>query len=421
LPDSKPLFRTATVGDGVRLHLLRTRAFKTIAARLVLHANLDDATAARALVPRVLGRGTRRLDSLLAMQIELDRLFGASLGGDVRKLVDRHLVQIRSDWILDRLAGEPLLEQMGKLFGEFLHDPASDEGGGLRETIVAHERKMMADEAASIIDDKGRYARFRLVEEMCRGEAFARPAIGRLEEIRAVQASDVDRAYRWLLERAPADLFLVGDLTMRHARVFARALRLGGRRPARVKRTRRKRPDGVRTVKERERIEQARLAMGFRTRIKVDSPLVPALVVMNALFGGLPIGKLFKVVRERESLCYAVHSIVERTKGILFVQAAIQAGNYAKARRLILKQLDELQRGVISAESFEQARGMLLGGVRAMRDSPGALIDYALDRVANGSVADLEAQLRDLEAVTIADVTRAARSVELDTVFFLGS
>jgi predicted Zn-dependent peptidase len=159
--------------------------------------------------------------------------------------------------------------------------------------------------------------------------------------------------------------------------------------------------------------------MGFRTSVRLGSPLYPALVLFNALFGGTPVGKLFKKVREEASLCYAVHSMTERTKGLVLVHAGIDAKNYGRARKLILAQLEDLGRGRISKEEARLASGVLLSAVRGMRDSPGALIDFGLERAIHGLPADLDALLGELRAVTVDDVARAARTVKLDTVYLL--
>jgi len=415
------LFSTWDMGGGFRLHLRRTRAFKTVTARLVFHADLDGQAAARALVPRVLARGTRRLPSLRDVQVELDRLYGAALHGTSSRIGERQLVQFQAEWVRDALAGAPLRSQMGKLLGEYLHDPATDPKGGLRAAVIEQERKNQADEAAAIFDDKGRYARHRLLEVMCKGEPFARPAIGREEEIRALRTEDVRAAHADLLARAPADLFLVGDVSVAEARAFAKDMGLAGRRaPATPKPTRTRRAPGrVRTVVERQKIGQAKLAMGFRTSVLLGSPLYPALALFNALFGGTPVGKLFKKVREEASLCYSVHSSTERTKGLVLVQAGIDAKNYGRARKLILAQLEDLRKGRVTAEEARLARGVLLGGVRGMRDSPGAMIDFGLERSVHGLAADLDRLLREIQAVTVKEVGRVARSVNLDTVYLL--
>jgi predicted Zn-dependent peptidase len=421
LAASGALFSTWELGGGFRLHLRRTRAFKTVAARLAFHADLDGGTAARALVPRVLARGTRRLPTLRDVQVELDRLYGAALSGEASKMGERQLVQFHAEWVADRIAGAPLLERMGALLREVLRDPATDPDGGLRAGVIEQERKIQADEAAAVFDDKARYARHRLLEVMCRDEPYARPSIGREEEIRSLRVGEVRAAHRDVLARAPADLFLVGDVTVAEARRFAQGLGLHrGRRPARLRPTRRRRaPARARTVLERQQVGQAKLAMGFRTSVRLDAPLYPALVVMNGLFGGTPVGKLFKKVREEASLCYAVHSMTERTKGLVLVQAGIDARNYARARRLILRQLDDLRAGRVTKEESSLALGVLASALHGMRDSPGALIDFALERAMHGLVPDLDGFLRRLRGVSVNDVARAARTVELDTVYLL--
>jgi predicted Zn-dependent peptidase len=255
---------------------------------------------------------------------------------------------------------------------------------------------------------------------MCSGEAYARPAIGREAEIHALEVDDVRRAHDDLLARAPADPFLVGDLTWNQATRFARGLRLHRRaKPARLKTTKPRAAGRVRTVREQQEVGQAKLAMGFRTSVRPAGRLYPALVIMNALFGGTAVGKLFKQVREKASLCYAIHSAVERTKGLVLVHAGIDAAAYARARRLIVKQLRDLKEGRLTADELALARGILLSGLRTLHDSPGRVIDFALERTVNRMPVDLDDLLRRLAKVTAGQIAQAARTVELDTVYLL--
>jgi predicted Zn-dependent peptidase len=414
-----PLFLSRDLG-GLRLHLHRTRAFKTVFVKLAFHADLDAGTAARALVPRVLGRGTRSLPSLKALQERLDEMFGASLAGEPRKVGERHLVVFRAECLADRVAGRPLLAETARLLGELLHAPAVDADGGLRAEVVEQERKVMADEAAAVFDDKARFARHRLIEIMCRGEPYARPSIGREAEIRALSVEDVRRAYRALLDRAPADLFLVGDLGWREAESFAATLRLAGRaRLARPRAPVRRRPRRARVVVERQPVEQGKLEMGFRTPVTMRHRLYPGLVMANMLFGGSPTGRLFKIVREKASLCYSISSGIERTKGLVFVQAGIDPDRFSRARRMILAQLSELARGRIAEEEEHQARATLLSTLRALGDRPGAMVEFALERAVNGLPADLAGAMEAIRRVPAREIAGAARTVRLDTVYFL--
>ena len=55
----------------------------------------------------------------------------------------------------------------------------------------------------------------------------------------------------------------------------------------------------------------------------------------------------------------------------------------------------------------------------SVRDSPGAMIEFGLERSIHGLPADLDRLLEDLASVTVRDVARAARTVALDTVYLL--
>lgn len=392
---SGPLFRIETLGPGFRLHHRRTKAFKTIAARLVFRTDLDDRTAARAMLPRLFARGTRRLPSIAALQTELDRLYGAALAGNARKIGEQQIIQFRSDWVHDRIAGTRLTPSIADLLAESIHEPAPWTGA-----MFEHERKNLLDESRAVFDDKGRYARQRLVEEMCRWEPYARPAIGREAEIEALTLADVEAAYKDLVDRAPADLFVVGDLPWGEARRFATRL-------------------GLHEGRRSQEVGQAKLELGFRTSIRLWSREYPALVLANALYGGTPVGRLFKEVREKASLCYAISSGLERSKGLLIVQAGIDPKQYRRARRMILQQLTALQRGEIGDDALGQARAMVLSGLRSMHDSPAALIEFALERALNRMAPDLDGLEERLRATQPRAIAAAARKIDLDTVFLL--
>ncbi len=367
------------------------------------------------MIPRMLARGTVQYPSLVALQTELDRLFGASLGGEARKIGERLIIQFRADWVLDRITGERLTERMADFIAQALREPAP-----WTDALFEQERKIQVDESRAVFDDKGRYARQRLLEEMCKWEPYARPSIGREAEIRELAVSDVQSAYRDLLDHAPVELFMVGDLSWTQANRFAR--RLGfhdGRRIQRLKRPPRVGAGRVRTIRESQDIAQAKLDLGFRTSIRLSSRQYPALVMANALFGGSPVGRLFKEVRERAALCYAISSNLERSKGLVLVQAGIDPKNYSRARRMILQQLKKLQDGEIDAEPLAQARAMVLSGLRSMQDSSAALIEFALERTLSNRAPDLAGLERALERVRPSAIAAAARTIELDTVFLL--
>ena len=70
-------------------------------------------------------------------------------------------------------------------------------------------------------------------------------------------------------------------------------------------------PSEPRYVPEEMDVTQGKLAMGFRCL----SDDIPAMIMVNLLFGGSSNSKLFLNVREKLSLCYYASSSYHRSKG----------------------------------------------------------------------------------------------------------
>jgi len=159
--------------------------------------------------------------------------------------------------------------------------------------------------------------------------------------------------------------------------------------------------------------------MGFTTGITTRDAGFPALMVLNALFGGDLTSKLFLHVREKLSLCYYASSSVYGAKGILTVSSGIDTCNYQRTKEEILRQLAACQAGEITQEELKAAQEAICSSLRTIPDAPGRMEDFALFRLLSGFPLDRTGYRDAVRAVTVADAARAARQAEPDTIFFL--
>ena len=166
-------------------------------------------------------------------------------------------------------------------------------------------------------------------------------------------------------------------------------------------------------------LTQGKLSMGFTTGITTRDAGFPALMVLNALFGGDLTSKLFLHVREKLSLCYYASSSVYGAKGILTVSSGIDTCNYQRTKEEILRQLAACQAGEITQEELKAAQEAICSSLRTIPDAPGRMEDFALFRLLSGFPLDRTGYRDAVRAVTVADAAWAARQVELDTIFFL--
>ncbi len=92
-------------------------------------------------------------------------------------------------------------------------------------------------------------------------------------------------------------------------------------------------------------VQQGKLNLGFRTQIGYKDPLYHASLMFSYVFGGGANSKLFRNVREKESLCYYVFSRIEKFKSLMLVGSGIEVENYDLTLKLILKEFDNVKKG----------------------------------------------------------------------------
>ena len=418
------------LAEGVFLTYVPAAKFKTGVLGAQLITPLEESTvAAGALLPAVLRRGTTAHRDMRSIAAELDRLYGASIAYTVRKKGENQCLGFVGSFLDERYVpgGERLLEPMADLLGELLLDPLTRNGRFLSD-YVESEKENLIDAIESILNDKRDYADARLLQEMCRGERYGIDRLGTVEGVEKLTNQTLYRYYSELLATAHIELFYCGSADC--ARVEgaldrALAARRGELRDVKVRGAISMRPvqvvervgtpETVREITETMDVTQAKLAMGYRAA----SEDTPALLLANLIFGGYSNSKLFLNVREKLSLCYYASSGYHRSKGIITVSSGIEAQNYEVARREIAAQLEAVQNGDFEPWELEGARSCMLSSLRSREDSAGRLEEYYLGQAATGIWEDTDALIAQLEAVTPERVADAARSIRLDTVYFL--
>lgn len=408
------------LSPGVYLNYVHATKFKTGFLSAQLITPLAEETAALgALLPAVLRRGTEEYPDMRALSCALDLLYGAGLSFTVRKKGENQCLGFIESFIDDAYApgGEKLLEEASSLLGEVLLRPALDSGVFLG-SYVAGEKDNLIDAIRSIRDDKRNYADMRLMQEMCRGERYGVMRFGSEEAVAAIEGRALYDFYQSLLMSARVELFYCGSAEEgRVTDALGRALAAlpHGERTAPVKSERRAAPDAPRYHTETMDITQGKLAMGFRAA--TDD--AHAMTLANLLFGGYSNSKLFLNVREKLSLCYYASSAYHRSKGLVIVSSGVAFADYQRAHDEILAQLRAVQRGDFAPWELDGAKSVLLSAIRSREDSAARMEENTLGQAATGVWETDAGQLEAIAAVTPERVVQAAKSVTLDTVYFL--
>jgi predicted Zn-dependent peptidase len=415
-------FEVFEPAKGFRVFVHPTTKFKTITISLYVHQALGEQATAIALLPQVLRRGCKGFPDMRSTVVFLENLFGASMGADVAKIGERQMVVFRLEVVNDRFAPRKIqaLEKSLQFLWRMLSQPVIAKGG-LRADYVAQEKENLKRLIEGMINERMSYAYERCIQEMCKGEAYARYEYGQLEEIDPITPKALLQLHGRLLAEAPIDLFVSGDVEPRKVAALAKKLFKFGRRkikpiPAAVIKSGN---GALREHIEKLDVEQGKMVMGCRTGVIWGKPDTFPLVMYNGLLGAFPHSKLFANVREKEGLAYAVHSSLDHTKGLLFVTAGIDPAKYTKCIEVIKQQMTDLAAGKISDDEWDKTRLTITDRIRSREDNPSAKIGSFLEMSLNGSPMTAAQVIDGVNGVSREQVVRAAALVRPDTIFYL--
>lgn len=410
----------------VFLTCINTNKFKTGCLRVSLLDQLTRENAAmNALVPYVLRRGSAYHPDMDSLALELDELYGARIEPAVTRKGEIQLVGFVSSFIDDAFApgGEEVLPKMAELVCELLMNP-NTRGGLLLPKYVDSEREKLLDRIRGVINDKRAYSMHRLRELMCFGEDYAISPLGTEAEADAIGYQKLTRRYKELLANSPIEIVYCGTVKPHKVEeIFENLLETlprGDEDPDMGTDIRINTIDAQpRYFTEELDVTQGKLALGFRLGENFDEDTIASTMVFNALYGGSVNSKLFMNVREKLSLCYFASSGIDLFKGVMLISSGIEFSNYQVALDEIFAQLEAVKSGDFTEDELIAAKKSVSSDLRAMLDSPGALIDFWLGQNIQGFEYGPEELAELIEAVERDEVISAANSVECDAIYFL--
>lgn len=412
-------FSKAVLADGVNFLGVTDTRFKTnhIAINILTELSADTASA-NAIIPAVLSKSNSSYPSVTEINRKLSELYGANISGDVFKLGDSQCFMLTGNCIDDKytLGGEKITRELTELLIDCLFSP-NIENGGFSSKNFALNKQELIDDIDAEINEKRSYAMLRAGKKIFEGEPAAVSSHGDREHALALTESLAYEQYKKILETAQIEIFFVGggnpdDAREKFATAFSSLKRSFSGKLISQKSVLK---GQVCDVTETLDIAQSKMVMAFKTECEDAS----AMRVMNAIFGTTPSSKLFVNVREKLSLCYYCAAGFDEQKGVLMVDSGVEQENTYKARAEIINQLGEVAAGNFTDEEMENALLSRINGHRSINDSPYSIASWYFMQAYKGTSLTPEEEIERMKKVTREDITQAAASLTLDTVYIL--
>ncbi len=350
----------------VYLNLLPAEKFNRcrFTVQLRYPARRDNATAC-ALLPYLLERGYADYPDLTALSRRLAALYGASLSVNTSASGACRALTVSVDGIQQQFAlrGEQLAQEYARLALGVMFRPAL-RGGMFDPAEVEIEKKQMAEELASEINDKRVYCLRQARRKFFGDDPAGIERQGYAEEVPGLTAHSVTEAWRWIVSCARVEIFCSGLNGEQAAEMVLAQLQDLERQPQPLPVSVPMPPCESLHFVEKMDMVQAKLCLLFTVEDFETGRDLPAMRLAMAVLGGSPTSRLFMNVREKQSLCYYCAASFNSIGGVMCIDSGIEPENARRAEEAILAAWRDItvspaqvrvQRQQVTAEDVRQA------------------------------------------------------------------
>ncbi|OJG92393.1 peptidase M16 inactive domain-containing protein [Enterococcus silesiacus] len=411
------------LAQGVNLHVVPTEKYKTVRILVRFNTRLDKETITkRTLLSSLMETNSLNYPDQVKLSGKLAELYGASFGINVNKKGNLHWLNLSLNLVNDKyLENSHVLVDAVAFLKEILFYPNIIDGQFEAETFQREKENLKAY-YESISEDKQVYSSLALQNlYFSQSEDQKIPSFGTIEDLEKETAASIAAYHQQMIQEDQVDIFVLGDVDEAEMKALFSKLPFYDRaagiadifyaQPSR---------NVIEERSEQEQLAQSKLNLGYHTDVYYGDENYFALQIFNGVFGGYPHSKLFMNVREKENLAYYASSSIDTFRGLLSVQTGIDGKNRNQVLHLIAAELENIRQGNVTDLEIEQTKAMLKNQYLLSLDNAGAVLEneYLNDLIPHLRLKDDE-WIRRMEAVTLADVQRVAKLVQLQAIFFL--
>ena len=403
------------------LHLINTDKFKTITMKVVFSSPIKkDEITMRNVLSDLLLQSSKNYESRRELTIKAEELYAADIYNNTQRIGNYILTSFNLQVLNDKYTEEGNFEEAIKFLSEIIFNPDIKDNGFKEDKLdlVLSNVKVALE---SIKEDATNYSLLRLMEAYDKESPVSFRMVGYLDDLDKIKTDNLYEYYKNFIEYDYVDIYIVGDFEnntiqeiIKKYFKFRKVKRIRPSYNIDSKKIRRRRLLAKETIDNNQSKLAIACAITKASKYEINYPLVLA----NIIYGGGPDSKLFKDVREKNSLCYSIYSYPVKLDNLLVISAGIDKENYQKALDLTTDLLKNMKKGKFTDKDINIAKEYYNTACEEVEESEYKIINEYLSQEIHG-VEPLEERVKIMNKVTKKDIIKVAKKIEMDTVFLL--
>lgn len=404
-----------------KLHLIKTDKFKTITTRVSFREPVvKSEITMRNILCDIFTQSTEKYPNKRSLTIKAQDLYAADIQATNSRLGNYITTDIYLSVLNDKYTEKGNFKSALEFLSEIIFHPDVNNGKFNKEKLDI-VKTSCSDSLNSMKEDAAFYSLVRMLEEFDKKSPSGYRMMGYVEDLDKITEESLYQYYLKMLNTNFIDIFVIGDICFDEvAKLIKDNFSLNSYKKQKVSYFLSEKKPRVRKniIKETVSNSQSKLSIGCMISDLSKYERNYPLTLYNVILGGGCDSKLFKRVREENSLCYTINSVPNKLDNLLIIRAGIDKVNYKKTVSVIDECMNEMKKGNFTESDINIAKEYYNTALDDVEESPSRIIEnyFLSDLIGTDTI---EEKRTKMNKVTKEEIIKVAKKVKMDTIFLL--
>lgn len=408
--------------NSYRIHTIKTDKFKNCSMEIMFRNKLvkEEITANNMLVDMLM-HSSKKYPKRRDVAIELENLYSASLRGFSTRLGNSIMLSFVLDFLNPKYCEEGYLNDVLSMPFEMLLNPNISDNEEFDQRSFNIIKNRIKSDIESLKENAVKYAIRRSLSNMDDSSPSSYYMVGYMDDLESITPVSLWDVYNNVLSNYVCDIYVIGNLDMEEVvsvikkKFINRTIKQDKKELYVDNKLRKKYID----IEETGKYEQDSFVMIYNLDDLDTRERNFVIHLYNIILGsGGLTSKLYKYLREENSLCYNVSSMYQKYDNLLMIYSGIDAKDKDLCIKLVNKAMDEMINGEFSLDDLENAIKTVISSIKMSEDTQGGIINnYLFHDLDNLPL--YEERIKEFKKVTKEDIMNVAKKVKLNTIYIL--
>lgn len=410
-----------TIQNSVSLTFLPADKFKRnrISISFIVPNEKEKATM-YAVLPTLMERGYEDYPDMCMFSKKLNAMYGANFSATTSVVGQNRVLRFTMQGIKNQfcLGGENLLGEMTDVLLGVIFRPCVEDEGFVSDWLEV-EKVKLREEIEGEVNEKRSYCIKNAQRKFFGDSKNGVERLGYLEDIDGITPQQLYKCYKELISDSIVEIMVTSDADDTIKDKFIAAF--AGRKTAseHILPVEIMPETEVQTYSESMDIVQGKVCLFYTVERALTEEERYSMLVASAIYGGTASSRLFKNVREKQSLCYYCAAAYNGFSGSMRVDSGVEHRNCEKVIEAVQKELNSLITGEITEKEIAETKLVLLNSLDAVYDGLHGLEAWYLNEAIRGTWTSPEQVKAKVEAVTEQQIKEVLGLLHLNVVYKL--